>query len=166
MEISLMDGGVVVVDPIDYDWINARRWHLNNSGYPVSSIKIDGHWTYKLMHIVICFPEYLTSTGKRPVNERIDHKDGNKLNNQRSNLRMATAKQNARHRTKARFDSKTGIIGVYWNKKLKRFTSDIYLNGKTKHLGVFDTIEQAKEARIIAENIYYGSFAPLRENKK
>lgn len=65
-------------------------------------------------------------------------------------------------------NSKTGVKGVikaYGGK----YTAAIKLRGKTKHLGTFETIEEAKKARKMAEKMYYqpiiDKYKKMKENK-
>jgi hypothetical protein len=69
----------------------------------------------------------------------IDHKDRNKLNERFSNLRLSTHSANAANvAIKA---GVSGIIGVYPNRN--RWRAQI----AHKHLGTFNTVEEAKAAR-------------------
>jgi hypothetical protein len=86
--------------------------------------------------------------------EQVDHKDLNGLNNTRSNLRLATGSQNQGNRIGR---GKLGVKGVHrWN---GRYRATIFLNGKKKHLGMFDTVEEAKAAYKKAAVEYFGEFA-------
>lgn len=65
-------------------------------------------------------------------------------------------------------NSKTGVKGVikaYGGK----YTAAIKLRGKTKHLGTFETIEEAKKARKEAEKMYYqpiiDKYEKMKKNK-
>lgn len=76
----------------------------------------------------------------------VDHIDGNALNNNINNLRACTSKQNQENRKGANKNSTTGIRGVFLskNKKIKRWRAEVRHNGKTLHLGTYDTIEEAE----------------------
>jgi hypothetical protein len=87
----------------------------------------------------------------------VDHVDCNRVNNRVSNLRWATCQENSRNKSK-QFNNKSGVIGVHYDKKRKKWCANITLNGKTKNLGRFATLEQAKQARINAVNKYFGEF--------
>lgn len=74
----------------------------------------------------------------------VDHKDRNGLNNQRSNLRVATASQNAAN-SSLRETNISGFKGVSWSKATGKWRAQIGINGTHFHLGCFnDPIEAAK----------------------
>lgn len=88
--------------------------------------------------------------------EEVDHRDLNGLNNQRDNLRVATRSQQSANR-RMRSENTTGFKGV--GRKNSRYFAAIRVNGKHKHLGMFDTPEEAHEAYVQAAKRYYGEFA-------
>jgi hypothetical protein len=90
--------------------------------------------------------------------EFVDHIDGNKLNNNIDNLRVASRIQNQQN-AKIRADNKSGIKGVSWYKKTNTWRAVIKINGKFKHLGLFKDIDDAKNAVVNARNLYHGIFA-------
>ena len=77
--------------------------------------------------------------------ECLDHIDRNKSNNKISNLRSVTQQQNAQNKN---------TKGIYMGRKNKWY-SRIYFNGKTKHLGVYKTEQEARQAYIDAKKIYH-----------
>jgi hypothetical protein len=92
----------------------------------------------------------------------VDHKDGDGLNNSRSNLRLATNQENAQHR-RIRAGPKSSIFkGVYLNKRYGTWQAQIKILGKRKFLGRFDIEEDAGFAYNQAAAIY-GEFALLNE---
>lgn len=54
----------------------------------------------------------------------------------------------------------SGVKGVSYVKRLKKYRAYIYLGGKQKHLGVYETIDEASKAREEAEEKY---FKPILE---
>ena len=69
-------------------------------------------------------------------NNEIDHIDRNPSNNHISNLRIATHSQNGQN---------TDGKGYTYHKQHNKYMARIYINGKPKHLGYYDTKEEARE---------------------
>jgi len=65
----------------------------------------------------------------------IDHIDNNKLNNSLKNLQIITQRENS---SKDKKNKSSNFTGVYWNKKSKKWHSQIKIKSKKKHLGNFD----------------------------
>lgn len=87
----------------------------------------------------------------------IDHINGKRADNRIENLREATNAENV-FAGKLRSDNTTGIKGIQqWTKG--RYRAIINMDGKRKHIGIFDTIEEAQTAyQQLAQQIY-GEFA-------
>lgn len=83
---------------------------------------------------------WLYMTGKWPE-ALVDHKDTNAANNRWLNLRDATYMVNAENQTRAKATNVTGFLGVTPHNG--RFRADITAKKKRKHLGVFDTPQEA-----------------------
>jgi hypothetical protein len=75
--------------------------------------------------------------------EFLDHIDGNKENNKIENLRPATSRQNSFNKG-PNCKNKLGVKGVCIERG--RYKANIKIHGKSKHIGYFDTLEQAKAA--------------------
>jgi hypothetical protein len=102
----------------------------NSSGY----LKVCLEGKYFLVHRVI----YEMFNGLIPSNLQIDHIDGNRKNNNISNLRLATIKENSYNREK-QSNNTSGFKGVNWSKYHFKWRVRI---GK-KHLGYFNDLEEA-----------------------
>ena len=88
----------------------------------------------------------------------VDHRDGDGLNNRRSNLRPATKSENAMN-TAAHDDNKSGFKGVTYHKPRKKWAASICRNGQRKYLGLHPTAEAAHKAYVKAAKEYHGKFA-------
>lgn len=91
---------------------------------------------------------FLTSAPKGTYVDHINH-DG--LDNRRScNLRVVTNAENVWNRREANRTSKTGVRGVSWNKECRKFAAYVQVNGKSRYLGVYATLEEAEAAVVAA----------------
>lgn len=90
--------------------------------------------------------------GEWPVYQ-IDHINGDRSDNRISNLRLADGFQNAQN-AKIRSDNTSGYPGVTFFKDRNQWTARICVNGKKIHLGYFETVELATEARKEAEKVH------------
>lgn len=59
-------------------------------------------------------------------------------------------------------NNKTGVKGVSWSKDKMRYHAQITFKRKVYHLGYFDNLEEAKQARLKAEDEFFQAF--LDEN--
>lgn len=70
-----------------------------------------------------------------PSDLQVDHFDNNTLNNRRDNLRIVTGSGNQQNPKGAQRNSKSGILGVHWNKKYGTWYGKIEVEGKQYYLG-------------------------------
>ena len=89
----------------------------------------------------------------------IDHIDRNPLNNSVQNLRWCTHSENQRNRCLMK-NNKSSIRGVRHYSKNK-WLAEIAVDCKRIHLGYYTHFDDAKNARFLAENKYFGDFKPL-----
>lgn len=75
----------------------------------------------------------------------IDHINGDPSDNRVSNLRECNQTENNQNKIKQTNNS-SGYTGVYYHKGAKKWMSYISINGKRKHLGLFDDLLAASEA--------------------
>lgn len=89
-----------------------------------------------------------------------DHRDGNGLNNRRSNLRSATAQQNTWNRRLSSANT-SGFKGVSLRADRGTWLAGIAINGKRRKLGTFHNKEAAARAYDVAAREFFGEFAVL-----
>lgn len=111
------------IDLDDVERIRNHQWCCKSNGYVGCST------LNKKLH------RYLLDA---PKHKEVDHINHNKMDNRKINLRMATRSQNAMNN-----NSK----GVYYDKGIKKWRAYIGLNNKDYHIGCYNNIEEAKEAR-------------------
>jgi len=86
--------------------------------------------------------------------DQIDHINGVRGDNKIENLRIVTHQDN--HRNQKRSSNNTsGVTGVHWNTRKGKWASRIWVGGKNgKHLGYFDSFDEAVQTRKDAEAKY------------
>lgn len=89
----------------------------------------------------------------------LDHINRDPKDNRIENLRLASNAENIRNGSVHK-DNATGFKGVIHNRdRAGSFVSYIYLNGKHKRLGTFETAEAAHQAYLAAAKEHFGEFA-------
>lgn len=144
--------GYALVDLEDLDLVSQVAWTIDTNGYVVG--RPSGHANSIAMHRLIM--RSIAST-----QSFTDHKDGNKLDNRRKNLRPCTPKENARN-TRLSKNNTSGFKGVRrtengtWNAR-------ITVNRKEIHLGNYKSKEEAAAAYDAAAKIHHLEFASPNE---
>jgi len=116
-----------IIDDIDIH-LTKFSWYRDSDGYAVRHINIDKKRKLKGMHWFIMNP---------PVGIQVDHIDGDRLNNCRKNLRLATHAEQAQNR-KANSVGVSRFRGVHWSKSEKKWQARVQVNGKRYSVGCFD----------------------------
>lgn len=135
---------VALVDPEGVEHLLSFDWRLSQYGYAVRG---PGE-RQVYMHRELRGP-----TG----NEQTDHRNGNKLDNRRVNLRKATASQNKGNDTKRRGVYSSVFKGVGRSRGLWR--ACITVDGRHRFLGRFEEEQRAAEAYDAAAREAFGAFA-------
>jgi hypothetical protein len=91
--------------------------------------------------------------GRWPIHG-VDHEDRNPAVNKIANLREATQAQNNQNQG-LRSDNTSGVKGVTWKKRLRKWYAQINVDGRRLFLGLFDTFDHACQARIGAESVLH-----------
>lgn len=157
-KIPLSQGKFALVDDADFDFLSQWKWYVNYDGYAVRSelfYKVDGKKSSKTirMHRVIL---------NTPVDLLTDHIDMNRLNNQRSNIRVATRAQNSMN-VRSHKGSTSKFKGVDWSKKAKKWRAQLGIGKTKKFLGYFVTEDDAARAYNAEIKIHHGDFAKPNE---
>lgn len=152
-EILLTQGQKALVDDADYERLSKFNWCVfrrKGTFYAMRGLWLgEGKQRTLLMHRAIL--------GLRS-NQKVDHVDGNGLNNTRSNLRVATTSENGMNRGKQK-NNKSGFKGVCFFARTNKWVAYIRVNRKSRNLGYFFTPEEAHAAYCAAASELHGEFA-------
>jgi len=136
----------------DYDLIKEHCWHIGKyDGYVVTNIKNSN--TFLKMHKLV-----FNDLNNDHI---IDHANRKPNDNRKSNLRIATHKQNCIN-SKTSLNNTSGFIGISWCKERNKWETYLGSRNGRIHIGRFTNKKDAIIARLKAEKIYYKDFAPQR----
>ncbi len=140
-----------VIDAADWELVSHYKWRLMDNG--TSQYAGTGSCT-RLMHRIILGAK---------KGQLVDHKDGDGLNNQRHNIRIATSLGNALNRKIPNRNNRTGLIGVRLDPRYPgRWAVRVCDQGRLVHVGTFGSAEEAAAVRREAELLLYGEYAHKR----
>lgn len=89
--------------------------------------------------------------------EYADHINGNRLDNRRANIRVATMSENLVNRAVDK-RSTSGVRGVSQDKRNGNWTAYYAVEGKKRHIGSFKTKDEAVAARMTVVIKIHGEF--------
>lgn len=132
-------GNKCVVSVCDLEVLSCYRWY-EDAGYAVAWNNGD---RIKMHRLIINAPEGMF----------VDHINHDTLDNRRENLRIVTVGQNNMNRK-----PKNDVSGVNWCKSANKWKAVISIRGRPKHIGLFANRDDAIQARVTAEQKYYGEY--------
>lgn len=166
-EIISTKGRVIKVSDCDYEMLSRYKWTIRD--YKTSSYVETTHHKSIRMHRMI-----MGVTDRKIL---VDHKDGDGLNNQRENLRLATHSTNAMNKKANGVIKYKGVNMSFQKQKYfhkgtgewriantaPKIVARIKVNGVSKHIGSFKTLEDAALAYNEWAVKLHGEFAVLNE---
>lgn len=131
------------VDLEDFDKVKNICWHKDKKGYIVDRNNVRIH------RYITCCPE----------NYVVDHiGENSRYDNRKANLRICTPAENSKNKKLYKSNS-SGVTGVFYDSNCQKWRACIGVNGKLKHLGSYDTKEEAILARKTAEEKFFGDYS-------
>lgn len=128
---------------------------VNALGYRCISVDNKKYYTHRLI--------FLFHRGYLP--DYVDHIDRDPTNNRIENLRECTRDQNQWNQ-KVSIKSTSGIKGVVWHKRMKRWQARVSVSGVRHFLGSFQSHELAEQAVKEFREKHHGAFANHGTNKE
>lgn len=129
IEIVSSRGTIFTFDEEFEEILSKYNWYEDDDGYLVNN-------DIKAHQLII---------GKAPKDMVIDHKDRDKTNCRKENLRFVTHAVNSRNRG-MQLNNTTGFKGVSEDKRCGKYNARIQVDGKNKHIGTFSDKESAARA--------------------
>lgn len=136
---------------MDNDYVNIS---VRNPG----TRRMERHGAHRLAMLIL--------TGEWPAEDlKVDHENRIKYDNRGKNLRILSHSHNKLNEVQPRADNKTGVRGVSFNKNRQRYEAYIHVDKKRKHLGQFNTLEEAAQAYADAKELYYPGLCKVNPEK-
>lgn len=130
--IPLAKGFEAIVDDRDFESLSKFKWFTQSKGY---AARMEGREMVLMHRQIIC----------ANPDQQTDHRNRNKLDNQRHNLRACNNSLNQLNQPIDK-TNKTGFKGVCFDSENQKFVAAIQINKKRKFLGRFYTAEEASNA--------------------
>jgi HNH endonuclease/AP2 domain len=152
-KIPLANGkGFAVVDDEDFALCSQYKWRIledENTSYALGYTPGPRNGPTIRMHRLVM---------RANRGEVVDHKNGDGLNNQKSNLRVCTHQKNMWN-SRAKSNTKSGYKGVAWDAVKQKWKARIGHNLSSISLGYFDQPIDAAKAYDKAARELRGEFA-------
>lgn len=155
-KIKLTQNQFSLVDDEDFDFLSKNKWQAartkrGDTFYAGRTFWLKGKKTKIFIHQVVMNP---------PKGYVVDHINGNKLDNRKSNLRVCTNSENLKNQG-LRSTNTSGYKGVFFLKRERKWRATIKCNYKQYYLGEFLDKEEARQAYIKACHKYHGKYANI-----
>ncbi len=151
--IYATNGGSILVDDVDYEFLSQWSWQLTNGSVIRSEYD---RITKKSITIRLSFVVAKRAGIIHP--NFLGHKDQNPANNQRNNLRPATKSQNMMNRG-LQSNNTSGYPGVDFNQAKQKWRGRVKKDGRVIWSCLFESAEAAGKKVAEKRIQFFGEFA-------
>lgn len=167
-DVDLITGRLVVVRPdgsehaslydmADDELLRAHRWFVSRPGYIATKLTGPGR-SFKLLHRMI------VGLGGHGDKRWVDHINGDRLDNRRENLRVASSRLNSQNRAIINELGTSKYRGVCWVKERSRWKAYTHVNGRAHNLGYYKTEREAADVVIAFRAVHHLDSGYLRRH--
>jgi hypothetical protein len=152
MTLTMTSGHTLVVDDADASIAASRSWQAQpgKSGTFYAAGLIDGKKVY--LHRLIM---------QAGQGQRVDHINGNGLDNRRDNLRLCSNAENMRNMRVSPLRGSSAFKGVSWNRRRNKWRAYIVKDGRQLSIGYFTNESDAARSYDRTAALMFGQFANL-----
>lgn len=127
--------------------VGAKAGTISPNGYLIIFHKYKGYMAHRVAYTIVY--------GEQDWSKfEVDHINGVRHDNRISNLRLVTRSENVKNK-KIYENNKSGVSGVYYNKKLSKWQGQLRVDGKAIYLGVYSNKEDCVKI-VMEKRIEYG----------
>jgi HNH endonuclease len=147
--LDLPHGHRCIIDEADWPIVKNLTLYRGVNGYVYFSTWENGASRPRTLHGLLM---------QAPKGMHVDHVNGDPLDNRRANLRVVTPSINQVNRKSLNRNNTSGVRGVAMLGE--KWRAQIMVNGKAHHLGMFESLDDAVDARRAAEIRLFGVSCP------
>lgn len=159
--IELTQNKVAMIDIGDAEKVMQFKWYTHKCGEKRIQFRaLTRPWIKsEKKYVTVYMHRFIMDA---PPGMKVDHINGNGLDNRRENLRICTHSENNFNKRKPIKDNPVSRYkGVFWNKKCSKWVAKVRKNNVTKHAGYYDCEREAALAYNKKALELHGDFANL-----